>query len=185
MAFQLLNRQAFDVKAYDAAYNLAFLGGGRDPATLTAFLPGVYMPGYGPPADYNCGLGLPPEGPISCVLGGNPDPLPFLVGLPIAPLPNEAGWKDTVIAYPGQITRFVVRFAPTTLPDTATRADGAAYDFNPNGGHGYVWHCHIIDHEDNEMMRPMSVEANPNYVLPPGVTQRFELPQLDPLNPLP
>jgi FtsP/CotA-like multicopper oxidase with cupredoxin domain len=31
------------------------------------------------------------------------------------------------------------------------------YPFEPNGGHGYVWHCHIIDHEDNEMMRPYAV----------------------------
>lgn len=32
-----------------------------------------------------------------------------------------------------------------------------AFPFDPNGGHGYVWHCHIIDHEDNETMRPISV----------------------------
>ena len=32
----------------------------------------------------------------------------------------------------------------------------------PDGGaHGYVWHCHIIDHEDNEMMRPDIVPLNP------------------------
>ena len=31
-----------------------------------------------------------------------------------------------------------------------------------NGGHGYVLHCHIIDHEDNEMMRPNSVQSNVN-----------------------
>ena len=37
----------------------------------------------------------------------------------------------------------------------------AFYPFDPDGGHGYVWHCHIIDHEDNEMMRPTQVQANP------------------------
>ncbi|MCJ7491321.1 MAG: multicopper oxidase domain-containing protein, partial [Dehalococcoidia bacterium] len=32
------------------------------------------------------------------------------------------------------------------------------YPFDPNAnGHGFVWHCHIIDHEDNEMMRPYKV----------------------------
>ena len=43
--------------------------------------------------------------------------------------------------------------------------DGAPnFPFDPNGmgGHGYVWHCHIIDHEDNEMMRPDFVRPLPN-----------------------
>ena len=50
--------------------------------------------------------------------------------------PWETGWKDTVIAYPGEVTRIRAKF------DTAGL---------------YVWHCHIIDHEDNEMMRPYAV----------------------------
>jgi hypothetical protein len=54
---------------------------------------------------------------------------------------------------PGEITG-IIRFAPT---ETEVGAAGA-YAFNPNGGHEYVWHCHIIDHEDNEMMRPFSVQ---------------------------
>jgi len=46
-----------------------------------------------------------------------------------------------------------VKFAP--IDD----ADGQ-YSFDPTSGPGYVWHCHIIDHEDNEMMRPyILVEA--------------------------
>jgi len=45
-----------------------------------------------------------------------------------------------------------------------TPAADAFFDFDPNGGHGYVWHCHIIDHEDNEMMRPTAVEPNPAAV---------------------
>jgi spore coat protein A, manganese oxidase len=48
----------------------------------------------------------------------------------------ETGRKDTVIAYPGEITRLKARF------DRAGR---------------YVWHCHILEHEDNEMMRPYQV----------------------------
>ena len=35
-----------------------------------------------------------------------------------------------------------------------TQPAAANFPFDPNGGHGYVWHCHIVDHEDNEMMRP-------------------------------
>lgn len=53
-----------------------------------------------------------------------------------APEAWERGTKDTVIALPGEITRLKARF------DIAGR---------------YVWHCHIIDHEDNEMMRPYQV----------------------------
>ena len=53
-----------------------------------------------------------------------------------APQPWERGTKDTVVALPDEITRVKARF------DIAGR---------------YVWHCHIIDHEDNEMMRPYQV----------------------------
>jgi spore coat protein A, manganese oxidase len=56
-----------------------------------------------------------------------------------APTPPESwenGWKDTVIAYPGQVTRLRLRFV--------------------NAGQ-FVWHCHIVEHEDNEMMRPYRI----------------------------
>jgi bilirubin oxidase len=52
------------------------------------------------------------------------------------PEPWETGVKDTVIAYPDEITRVK-----------------ALYDLAGQ----YVWHCHIVEHEDNEMMRPYSV----------------------------
>jgi FtsP/CotA-like multicopper oxidase with cupredoxin domain len=62
---------------------------------------------------------------------------PFaLVGDPVPPEPWERGRKDTVIAYPGQVTRVKATFA--------------------NAGR-FVWHCHIVEHEDNEMMRPFRV----------------------------
>jgi spore coat protein A len=58
-------------------------------------------------------------------------------GEPVPPDPNEAGWKDTVRADPGMVTRIIIRF---------------------EGFVGrYVWHCHILEHEDNEMMRPYDV----------------------------
>ena len=66
-----------------------------------------------------------------------------------------------MIMYPGEVTRIMVRWAPTDLPTDAPAAD-LHFPFDPNGGHGYVWHCHIIDHEDNEMMRPDSVMLNPD-----------------------
>ena len=53
------------------------------------------------------------------------------------------------------MTRIVVRYAPTDKPVDADDSE-LVYPFDPDG-HGYVWHCHIIDHEDNEMMRPFRV----------------------------
>ncbi len=60
-------------------------------------------------------------------------------GPPVPPDANEMGWKDTVRAEAGMVTRIIVRF---------------------EGYVGrYVWHCHILEHEDNEMMRPFEVVA--------------------------
>ena len=59
-----------------------------------------------------------------------------LDGDPIPPEPWETGVKDTVIAYPGQVTRVKARF---------------------NTPGQFVWHCHIVEHEDNEMMRPYRI----------------------------
>ena len=55
------------------------------------------------------------------------------------PPPDQAGWKDTVRADPGYETSIIARFEGYTGR--------------------YVWHCHILQHEDNEMMRPFEVLA--------------------------
>jgi hypothetical protein len=34
------------------------------------------------------------------------------------------------------------------------------FPFDVTNGPGYVWHCHIVDHEDNEMMRPYTPVSN-------------------------
>ncbi len=70
------------------------------------------------------------------------------------PGPNETGWKDTVKMYPGQVSRILVRWAPQDIPANGVTAGQNKYAFDPTVGPGYVWHCHIVDHEDNEMMRP-------------------------------
>jgi FtsP/CotA-like multicopper oxidase with cupredoxin domain len=57
-------------------------------------------------------------------------------GVPRGPEPWEMGFKDTIIAYPGQVTRVRLRFD------------------RPGQ---FVWHCHIVEHEDNEMMRPYRI----------------------------
>jgi FtsP/CotA-like multicopper oxidase with cupredoxin domain len=170
--FQIISRQNYNVNAYTAAYNAAFPGGGYDPMTDTAYPLGVFIPGFGPP------LAIDGSDPLSGgKLGGNPDidlvgkngkPV-YLQGKATPANANEAGWKDTVIVYPGQVTRIAVRWAPTDLAANTAPGD-AYYPFDPSGGYtdelgfsyGYVWHCHIIDHEDNEMMRPDAVYPNAN-----------------------
>ena len=76
------------------------------------------------------------------------DPTPYLKGSPRPPAPNEMGWKDTIQMNPGEVTIIRARWA---------QQDGLPYGFDATKGPGYVWHCHIIDHEDNEMMRPYKV----------------------------
>lgn len=82
---------------------------------------------------------------------------PFLEGNPIDPPPNERGWKDTVIMMPGQVTRLILRFAPQDANPKKVKPGVNLFPFDPTFGPGYVWHCHIIEHEDNEMMRPFKV----------------------------
>lgn len=56
---------------------------------------------------------------------------------PIPPHAGERGWKDTIRCPPGFITRIIIPFFPYTGQ--------------------YVWHCHMLEHEDYEMMRPYRV----------------------------
>ena len=78
----------------------------------------------------------------------------FLQGPVIPPNPNEAGWKDTIKVFPGFVNRFVVRWAPQATAVGAVQRGQNLYSFDPTTGPGFVLHCHILDHEDNEMMRP-------------------------------
>ncbi|NUP13208.1 MAG: multicopper oxidase domain-containing protein [Polyangiaceae bacterium] len=70
--------------------------------------------------------------------GTGPQPLldDFMTGPPTGPALAEAGEKDTVMMIPGTITRIIARFDRVG---------------------SYVWHCHIIEHEDNDMMRPLEI----------------------------
>jgi spore coat protein A len=67
--------------------------------------------------------------------------------------PNENGRKDTVQAHPGQVTRIRARFE---LPDEGTIE--LPEDVGVNNPQ-YVWHCHILEHEENDMMRAFEVVA--------------------------
>ena len=57
----------------------------------------------------------------------------------LLPIAGEAGWKDTILCPPGQVTRIIARFEG--VPGK------------------YVWHCHTLEHEDNEMMRPLLLRS--------------------------
>ncbi len=83
----------------------------------------------------------------------------FLTGPVEEPSPSESGWKDTFVAPPGKVTRILIRFAPQTTPQSALVKGFNPFPFDATKGPGYVWHCHILDHEDNDMMRPMKAKA--------------------------
>ena len=83
----------------------------------------------------------------------------FLTGPSEPPSPRESGWKDTFVAPPGKVTRVLIRFAPQYSKQTQLIPGHNPFPFDPTSGPGYVWHCHILDHEDNDMMRPMKMVA--------------------------
>ncbi len=100
-----------------------------------------------------------------------PDVTPMLVaGTILPPNPEEAGWKDTVQAPPGQVTTVIAKWdgswtgakaGSCTLNFPGVEAYVANASYNPGAplcfeavtNAPYVWHCHIVDHEDAEMMR--------------------------------
>ena len=157
--FQLVSRQNFDAMGYMNDYMNSFTGvNGGMPGMLN-----MYMGAEGPPFLYDVKNA---DGAV----GGN---LPIIntipknkynLSAPIPAAPNERGWKDVIKAYPNQITTYIVRFAPTELPAWTPKVL-ARFSFDPSIGPGYVWHCHIVEHEDNDMMRPMSVLPNPSRKL--------------------
>jgi spore coat protein A len=68
--------------------------------------------------------------------------------------------------HPGEVTRIAVRWGPQDVPvGTADYFSFAPDAPATNGERGqYVWHCHITDHEDNEMMRPDVINPAPAAV---------------------
>jgi spore coat protein A, manganese oxidase len=80
--------------------------------------------------------------------------LPNVSGQPLPPDPAEQGWKETVRMNPGECTTVLVELPPTTGLAPA----GVTIPPSPRtGNHEYVWHCHILEHEEHDMMRPLIV----------------------------
>jgi spore coat protein A len=70
----------------------------------------------------------------------------------MAPDANEMGWKETVRMNPGEATTVITKFTLPTLPASMGNP------LSPRtGGHEYVWHFHILEHEEHDMMRPLIV----------------------------
>ncbi len=85
----------------------------------------------------------------------------YLSNLKITLQPNEQCWKDTITVNAGEVVTIRVRFA---------QQDGSSFPFDATAGPGYVWHCHLLEHEDNEMMRPYKVTQKTSIALPLAVS---------------
>ena len=78
------------------------------------------------------------------------DGTPEFTGPARLPDANELGWKETVRMNPGECTTVIMRF---DVPNSSS-----AVPVSPRtGGYEYVWHCHILEHEEHDMMRPLIV----------------------------
>jgi len=79
----------------------------------------------------------------------------------------ELGYKETVKMNPGQVTTVCMQFKLPTVPFTvpfSTRGMGAGGAIIPQANE-YVWHCHILEHEEHDMMRPLVVTGvNPKLL---------------------
>jgi spore coat protein A len=76
---------------------------------------------------------------------------PAWTGPARGPDANELGWKETVRMNPGECTTVIMRFDLPSVPFPVPASPRT-------GGHEYVWHCHILEHEEHDMMRPLVVK---------------------------
>jgi len=77
---------------------------------------------------------------------------PVYTGPARSPDANEEGWKETVRMNPGEVTTVVMKFDLPKVPFHVPISNRTG-----TGGHEYVWHCHILEHEEHDMMRPLIV----------------------------
>ncbi len=77
------------------------------------------------------------------------DPEMFRTGDDEMPREVEKVFRDTIDAHPGYVTVVRVKFA---------KNDGTEFKTFETHGQRYVWHCHMLEHEDNEMMKYFCLE---------------------------
>jgi spore coat protein A len=86
------------------------------------------------------------------------DPAPFLQGSPTPAGAYDSGWKDTAKANPDEVLTLITRWAPQETPTGGVSPGQNQYPIqpvDPNTSAWYLWHCHVLGHEDNDMMRKM------------------------------
>jgi spore coat protein A, manganese oxidase len=102
--------------------------------------------------------------------------VPNVKGAPVPPPPEERGWKETVRMNPGEVTTVIMQFKLPKITGPLGTGPNKEVDFaavdngkgqigglgtpppSPRtGGNEYVWHCHILEHEEHDMMRPLVV----------------------------
>jgi len=79
---------------------------------------------------------------------------PTGLGTARGPEDTEKGWKETVKMHPGEVTTIIMKFV---LPSDSPGLPFPVPESPRTGGHEYVWHCHILEHEEHDMMRPLVV----------------------------
>jgi spore coat protein A len=75
---------------------------------------------------------------------------PFVKGPAVPPDATESGWKETVRANPGEVLTVYIPFRVPNVPFSVPSSPRT-------GGNEYVWHCHILEHEEHDMMRPLVI----------------------------
>lgn len=96
-------------------------------------------------------IGLNGDPPLNHTTVNVPSLDPYLTGTSTGPTASEQGWKDTVTVNPSEVVTIRLRW---------TEQNGNPFPFDATAGPGYVWHCHLLEHEDNEMMRPYIVVSS-------------------------
>ena len=106
----------------------------------------------------------------------------YETGPSVAPLPYETGWKDTIQAPSGFVTRIMVRWAPQNVAAGGVSPGQNLFPIDPTSfpdpiaGPGYVWHCHLVGHEDHDMMRQLVIVNNwtPGVALKVGTVVAYQ-----------
>jgi spore coat protein A len=81
---------------------------------------------------------------------------PVYTGPARGPSATELGWKETFKLHPGEVTTVIMKFDLPAVPFTVPASPRLAREYGIRGAE-YVWHCHILDHEEHDMMRPLVV----------------------------
>ena len=80
-------------------------------------------------------------------------PLRPIPGTARPPDPNEAGWQETVRMNPGEVTTIITKF---DMPSGDPPSPRLQREYGIKGAE-FVWHCHILEHEEHDMMHALVI----------------------------